>query len=223
MRVLVVEDDRLVAGTIVLGLSRGGYTVDHVSSAEMAGAALHREEFDLAVVDLGLPGVDGLELIRQIRRKGSRLPVLILTARDSLADRVGGLDAGADDYVVKPFHVSELLARIRALVRRSKSIASSELSHGALRLDLSRHSAEINGQSLELTPREWTVLEALMLNAPSVLSKSVLVQKLGGWNQDLTQNAIEVLVSRLRAKLEPGGIHIRTVRGIGYRLDEVRS
>jgi len=189
----------------------------------MAGAALHREEFDLAIVDLGLPGVDGLELIRQIRRKGSKLPVLILTARDSLADRVGGLDVGADDYVVKPFHVSELLARIRALVRRSKSIASSELSHGALRLDPSRHSAEINGQPLELTPREWTVLEALMLNAPSVLSKSVLVQKLGGWNQDLTQNAIEVLVSRLRAKLEPAGIHIQTVRGIGYRLDEVRS
>jgi DNA-binding response OmpR family regulator len=220
MRVLLVEDDRLVAGTVVLGLSRSGYTVDHVSSAEMADSALRHEEFDLAIVDIGLPGADGLDLVGRVRRRGSRLPIMLLTARDGLADRVGGLDAGADDYMAKPFHVAELLARIRALVRRSKSIATSELAHGGLRLNLSSHAAELNGQPLELTPREWTVLEAMLLNAPSVLTKSTLVQKLGGWKQDLTLNAIEVLVSRLRAKLEPGGIHIRTVRGVGYRLDE---
>jgi DNA-binding response OmpR family regulator len=133
---------------------------------------------------------------------------------------VGGLDAGADDYLAKPFHIAELLARIRALVRRSKSIATSELIHGGLRLNLSSHSAELNGQPLELTPREWTVLEALLMNAPNVLTKTALVQKLGGWKQDLTQNAIEVLVSRLRSKLDAGGIRIRTLRGVGYRLDE---
>ncbi|HWS11444.1 MAG TPA: response regulator transcription factor [Rhodocyclaceae bacterium] len=223
MRVLVVEDDRLVAGTIVLGLSRAGYTADHVSSAEMADSALRHEQFDLAIVDIGLPGADGLELLGRIRKRGDTIPALILTARDSLAERVSGLDAGADDYLVKPFHVAELLARIRALVRRSKSIASSELIHGGLCLNLARHTAELNGRTLDVTPREWAVLEALLLNVPNVLTKAALVQKLGGWKQDLTPNAIEVLVSRLRGKLEPGGMHIRTVRGIGYRLDEVAA
>jgi DNA-binding response OmpR family regulator len=217
----LVEDDRLVAGTVVLALSRSGYTVDHVSSAELADSALRHEEFDLAIVDIGLPGADGLQLIERVRKRGSRLPILILTARDGLADRVAGLDTGADDYLAKPFQVAELQARIRALIRRSRSIATAELIHGGLRLNLSSHAAELNGQPLELTPREWALLEALLLNIPNVLTKAALVQKLGGWKQDLTPNAIEVLVSRLRSKLDPGGIRIRTVRGIGYRLDEI--
>lgn len=220
MRILVVEDDRLVAGSIVLGLSRAGFTVDHVSSAEMAASALRNERFDLAVVDLGLPGMDGIEMIQLLRKRGENLPVVVLSARDSLAARVSGLDSGADDYMIKPFQLSELVARIRALIRRSKSLASSEIVHGPLRMDQARHLVELDGKAVELTPREWTVLEALLLEAPNVLSKKALVQKLGGWDQDLTPNAIEVLVSRLRGKLDTGGINIRTVRGIGYRIDE---
>lgn len=219
MRILVVEDDRLVAGSVVLGLSRAGFTVDHVSSAEMAASALRNEKFDLAVVDLGLPGIDGLEMIRTLRKRGENLPVLILSARDSLFSRVAGLDAGADDYMVKPFQLSELVARVRALIRRSKSIASSEIVHGSLRMDQARHLVQLDGKEVDLTPREWTVLEALLLDAPNVLSKSALIQKLGGWDQDLTPNAIEVLVSRLRGKLESSAVNIRTVRGIGYRID----
>ena len=220
MRILVVEDDRLVAGSVVIGLSRAGFTVDHVSSAEMAASALRNERFDLALVDLGLPGMDGLELIRLLRKRGDNLPVLVLSARDSLTARVSGLDAGADDYLVKPFQLSELVARARALIRRSKSIASSEIVFGPLRMDQSRHLVDLDGRELDLTLREWTVLEALLLEAPNVLSKKTLAQKLGGWDHDLTQNAIEVLVSRLRSKLDCAGINIRTVRGIGYRIDE---
>jgi DNA-binding response OmpR family regulator len=220
MRILVVEDDRLVAGSVVIGLSRAGFTVDHVSSAEMAASALRNERFDLALVDLGLPGMDGLEMIRLLRKRGDNLPVLVLSARDSLTARVSGLDAGADDYLVKPFQLSELVARARALIRRSKSIASSEIVFGPLRMDQSRHLVELDGRELDLPLREWTVLEALLLEAPNVLSKKTLAQKLGGWDHDLTQNAIEVLVSRLRSKLDCAGINIRTVRGIGYRIDE---
>jgi DNA-binding response OmpR family regulator len=222
VRILVVEDDRLVAGSVLFGLSRAGFTVDHVSTAEMAASALRSEKFDLAVVDLGLPGMNGVELIRLLRRRGDNLPVLVLSACNSLATRISGLDAGADDYMIKPFELSELAARVRALIRRSKSMASSEIVHGALRMDLARHVVEVRGQPLDLTPREWTTLEALILEAPGVLSKKALVQKLGGWDQDLTSNAVEVLVSRLRGKLESAGINIRTVRGIGYRIDEAR-
>jgi DNA-binding response OmpR family regulator len=220
MRILVVEDDRLVAGSVVIGLSRAGFTVDHVSSAEMAASALRNERFDLALVDLGLPGMDGLEMIRLLRKRGDNLPVLVLSARDTLTARVSGLDAGADDYLVKPFQLSELVARARALIRRSKAIASSEIVHGPLRMDQSRHLVELDGREIDLTPREWTVLEALLLEAPNILSKKALTQKLGGWDQEMTQNAIEVLVSRLRSKLDCAGINIRTVRGIGYRIDE---
>ncbi len=204
----------------MIGLSRAGFTVDHVSSAEMAASALRNERFDLALVDLGLPGMDGLEMIRLLRKRGDNLPVLVLSARDSLTARVSGLDAGADDYLVKPFQLSELVARARALIRRSKSIASSEIVFGPLRMDQSRHLVELDGREIDLTPREWTVLEALLLEAPNVLSKKALAQKLGGWDHDMTQNAIEVLVSRLRSKLDCAGINIRTVRGIGYRIDE---
>jgi DNA-binding response OmpR family regulator len=220
MRILVVEDDRLVAGSVVIGLSRAGFTVDHVSSAEMAASALRNERFDLALVDLGLPGMDGLEMIRLLRKRGDNLPVLVLSARDTLTARVSGLDAGADDYLVKPFQLSELVARARALIRRSKAIASSEIVHGPLRMDQSRHLVELDGREIDLTPREWTVLEALLLEAPNILSKKALTQKLGGWDQEMTQNAIEVLVSRLRSKLDHPDVTIRTVRGIGYRIDE---
>ena len=220
MRILVVEDDPMVADGLKLGLERAGFAVDALPSAEKAEAALRGESFDLAIVDLGLPGADGKELVRRLRRRGEPLPLLILTARDTLEDRVTGLELGADDFMVKPFQLPEVVARVRALIRRSRSVLSSEIDHGPLKMDLSRRSASLAGQPIELTGREWSILECLLLHAPKVVSKERLLQSISGWDTELTQNAIEVYVSRLRYKLEPGGIRIRTVRGIGYRLDE---
>ncbi|MGN6518137.1 MAG: response regulator [Dokdonella sp.] len=219
MRILVVEDDALVADAIRRGLGEAGYAVDHVDSAERAGTALGAESFDLAVVDIGLPGADGLTLLQRMRRGGSAVPVLILTARDALADRVSALDLGADDYLVKPFALPELVARSRALIRRSRSAASAELVIGTLRLDLAARRAEVDGVAVSLTRREWAVLECLALNIGRVVAKDRLLQAIANWDEDIGANAIEVYVSRLRTKLG-GAAPIRTVRGLGYRLDD---
>ena len=219
MRLLVVEDDGLVAAGLKQGLTRAGYTVDVAGSAEAAEASVKNESFDLAVVDIGLPGSDGLTLIRRWRAEGRTLPVLVLSARSSMEDTISGLDVGADDYLGKPFRLPELAARIRALIRRAHAVAETVLRHGALQLDTATHTATLGGAPLELTPREWAILEILMLASPNVVSKDRLVQGLAGWDKDITPNAVEVHVSRLRAKLGLGGIEIRTVRGIGYRLD----
>jgi DNA-binding response OmpR family regulator len=219
MRILVVEDDALVADAIRRGLAEAGYAVDHVESAERAGTALGSESFDLAVVDIGLPGVDGLVLLQRMRRAGTAVPVLILTARDALADRVNALDLGADDYLVKPFALPELVARCRALIRRSRSAASAELVIGELHLDLAARRVEVEGKTVSLTRREWAVLECLSLNIGRVVAKDRLLQAIANWDEDIGANAIEVYVSRLRTKLG-GTAPIRTVRGLGYRLDD---
>jgi two-component system, OmpR family, response regulator len=219
MRILIVEDDRWMAGALKRGLERAGFTADDVRSGEEAEACTRHEAFDLAVVDLGLPGMDGLELIRRWRRAGDSRPVLILTARDALSDRVDALELGGDDFMAKPFELPELIARVRALIRRSKAVASSQLTCGPLEMDLGCRSARLNGQLLELRRREWEILECLLLSSPKMVTKDTLVQILTGWGSELTNNAVEVYVSRLRAKLQSGGIEIRTIRGIGYRLD----
>jgi len=223
MRVLIVEDDRVMAGALKRGLERAGFTADDVRSGEEAVACARHEAFDLAVVDLGLPGMDGMELIRRWRRAGDARPVLILTARDSLSDRVDALELGGDDFMAKPFELPELIARVRALIRRSKAVASSQLTCGPLEMDLGRRSARLNGEELELRRREWEILECLLLSSPRMVPKETLVQILTGWGSELTNNAVEVYVSRLRAKLQSGGIEIRTIRGIGYRLDAPES
>lgn len=220
MRILLVEDDALVAGGIQEALEKAGFAVDHVVTAEPAESALKLIQYDLAIVDIGLPRMDGHELIRRLRRRGIQLPVLILTARDGLDDRVIGLDLGADDFMVKPFHLPELLARLRALIRRSRSAASSELWVGPLRLDLARHNATVGGESLELTGREWDILQQLTLASPNLVTKQKLVESLSEWDNELTSNAIEIYISRLRGKLKGRGVEIRTLRGIGYRLDD---
>jgi DNA-binding response OmpR family regulator len=217
MRILVVEDDALVADAIRRGLADAGYAVDHVESAERAGTALGSEAFDLAVVDIGLPGADGLVLLQRMRRAGTAVPVLIQTARDAHADRVNALDLGADDYLVKPFALPELVARCRALIRRSRSAASAELVIGELRLDLAARRVEVEGKAVSLTRREWAVLECLSLNIGRVVAKDRLLQAIANWDEDIGANAIEVYVSRLRTKLG-GAAPIRTVRGLGYRL-----
>lgn len=219
MRILIVEDDKAMAGALKRGLEHAGFTADDVRTGEEAEACARHEAFDLAVVDLGLPGMDGMELIRRWRRSGDSRPVLILTARDNLSDRVDGLEMGGDDYMAKPFELPELVARVRALIRRSKAVASSQITCGPLEMDMGRRSAQLNGAALELRRREWEILECLLLSSPRMVPKETLVQILTGWGSELTNNAIEVYVSRLRMKLQPGGISIRTIRGIGYRLD----
>ena len=223
MRLLLVEDDVMVASGIKLGLCGAGYAVDWVGSAERAEEALQRETFDAAIIDIGLPAIDGLGLLRAIRRSGVAMPVLLLTARDALNDRVQGLDAGADDYMVKPCELPELLARLRALLRRSQAATSAVLCFGPLALDSANRQATANGQIIELGPREWTVMEYLMVNAPKPTGKDKLLQALTGWDKEITTNAIEVYISRLRAKLEPHGIALRSIRGFGYRLELVAS
>lgn len=219
MRLLLVEDDVLVASGIKLGLTNAGYTVDWVGSAERAQTALDGESFDLAIVDIGLPGQDGLELTRRLRTSGLSMPVLILTARDALHDRVQGLDLGADDYMLKPFELPELLARLRALLRRSQAATSAVLAFGPLEMDTALRRVQLAGKPMDLGPREWTVLEYLLIQAPKPAAKDKLLAALTGWDKEITPNAIEVYVSRLRAKLEPAGVLLRSIRGFGYRLE----
>ncbi|MCU0762833.1 MAG: response regulator transcription factor [Hydrogenophaga sp.] len=219
MRLLLVEDDVMVASGIKLGLCDAGYTVDWVGSAERAEKALQSDSFDLAIVDIGLPGIDGLTLTRRLRTSGLAMPVLILTARDALQDRVQGLDLGADDYMVKPFELPELLARLRALLRRSQAATSAVLSFGPVEMDTAHRRTLLAGEPMELGPREWSVLEYLLLQAPKPAAKDKLLQALTGWDKEITPNAIEVYISRLRAKLDPAGVALRAIRGFGYRLE----
>lgn len=219
MRILIVEDDGLVAHGLKQGLQQSGYTVDLAANGEAAENFFATESFDMALVDIGLPGIDGLELIRRLRARGNTLPILILTARGSMEETVQGLDAGADDYIAKPYRLPEVAARMRALIRRSNALADACVQHGGLRLDTRSRTASLNEETLELTNREWAILEMLLLASPAVVNKDKLVQSLAGWDKDITPNAIEVHVSRLRAKLAAGKVVIRTVRGIGYRVD----
>ena len=222
MRILVVEDNDLVADALTLGLGAAGFVVDRVASAEAAHNALAAEHFDLLVVDVGLPGEDGLSLVRRLRGGGATQPVLILTARDTLAIKVEALNLGADDFLLKPFEQDELIARCRALIRRANLYAGEQVNLGRLRLDVAGRVLRIDELPVELTGREWLVLECLVLNSGRVVSKERLQQAIAGFDQALTPNAVEVYVSRVRAKVGDAAV-IRTVRGLGYRLDEPRN
>lgn len=221
MRLLLVEDDSLLGDGIRAGLRLGGYTVDWVKDGRAAQLALEADEYSLVVLDLGLPRLSGLELLRWLRQAGRTLPVLILTARDTVADRVNGLDSGADDYLVKPFELEELSARIRALLRRSGGRASPLLEHGEITLDPAAHRATRLGAEVELSPREFAILQQLMENTGRVLSRERLEQSLYGWNEEVESNTIEVHIHHLRKKL--GSELIRTVRGVGYMIDKQSS
>ncbi|MED5606340.1 MULTISPECIES: response regulator [Pseudomonas] len=217
MRILLAEDDPLLGDGIRAGLGLEGDTVDWVTDGVAADQALATDEFDLLVLDLGLPRRDGMEVLRGLRRRGDMTPVLILTARDKVADRVAGLDAGADDYLSKPFDLDELLARVRALTRRHTGRAQPVLEHGELRLDPATHQVSLGGEAVELAPREYALLRLLLEQRGKVLSRTRLVEALYGWDGELESNAIEVHVHHLRRKL--GNELIRTVRGIGYGID----
>ena len=218
MHVLLVEDDSVLADGLSRILQGHGMLVEVVGDGLQADQALQRGEFAVAVLDIGLPGIDGFEVVRRLRARASATPVLLLTARDAVEDRVRGLETGADDYLVKPFATAELVARIRALARRNTP-KPTVLALGQLTLDTSARRARIGERALDLSVREWAVLEYLLQHASRVVSKQQIIDAILPWGDDLTLNAVEVYVSRLRLKLLDAGIAIRTIRGFGYMLE----
>jgi two-component system OmpR family response regulator len=220
MRILVAEDDAILADGLTRSLRHAGYAVDWVKNGIEAESALGANEFDLLILDLGLPRLPGLEVLKRLRERDSRLPVLILTALDGVHDRVKGLDAGADDYIAKPFDLAELEARVRALTRRGMAGGPTLIKHGALSYDQVGRMARMNGDPLELSAREVSLLEVFLQRAGRLVSKDQLVSHVCEWGEEVSANAIEVYVHRLRKKLEPGGVRIVTVRGLGYSLEK---
>jgi two-component system, OmpR family, response regulator len=223
MRVLIAEDDQVLADGLLRSLRATGYAADHVTSGSEADAALASHEFDLVILDLGLPKLHGLEVLRKHRARGATTPVLILTAAESVEQRVKGLDLGADDYMAKPFSLQELEARVRALMRRGLGTASHVLKHGPLTFDATGRVCYINERMIELSAREISLLEVLLQRAGRLVSKEQLVERLCEWGEEVSNNAIEVYIHRLRKKIEQGPIRIATVRGLGYCLEKIAA
>lgn len=218
MRLLLIEDDIALGEGIHQALGREGYTVDWLQDGASALHSLLSEAFDLAVLDLGLPRLDGLEVLRRLRQNGSTLPVLVLTARDATEDRIAGLDAGADDYLIKPFDLAELKARLRALLRRSAGRGSSVIQHGGICLDPSTQQVTYNGHPVPLTPKEYQLLHELLSPPGRVMTRERLTQLLYGWNDEAESNTLEVHIHHLRKKFSTD--LIRTIRGVGYRVEQ---
>jgi two-component system OmpR family response regulator len=220
LRILVVEDDPLLAESLVRALQQQGYGVGHARRGQDADTALRTHRFDLLLLDIGLPDVDGFEVLRRLRARSDATPVLVVTAREAVDERVHGLDLGADDYLTKPFSLSELEARVRALLRRAKPTLSTRIVVGGLTVDSAARRAKIDGRAVELTTREWTLLELFLARPGHALSKLTIARTIGDSVAAIAPNTVEVYVSRLRAKLEPAGIVIRTVRGFGYLWEQ---
>ncbi len=216
MRILLVEDDPELGDGLTVGLRQAGFAVDWLRDGHSADQALQSENFDLVVLDLGLPRLSGMDVLRRARSRGLTVPILILTARDATGDKVSGLDAGADDYLVKPIDLDELSARIRALTRRSAGRAAPLLTHGELAVDLAAHRVTLAGDEIELSSREYSLLQMLLENAGRVLTRTQLEQSVYGWRDEPDSNALEVHIHHLRKKL--GGDLIRTLRGVGYTI-----
>jgi two-component system OmpR family response regulator len=220
MRILIVEDDEVLSDSLIRAMVGAGYAADHVADGEQALSMLLDGCYDLAVLDLNLPRMDGLMVLQQVRGAKKSLPVIVLTARDSVNDRVLGLDLGADDYLTKPFSVAELEARVRALLRRGQGGGAATLTCGSLEFDSVGRRVTLAGEPIELSARELAVLETLLFRQGKVVSKEQLIESLCAWGEEVTPNAIEVYMHRLRKKLEPGGVTVRTVRGLGYMMDK---
>jgi two-component system OmpR family response regulator len=217
MRVLLIEDDRMIGAAVEQALKDAAYAVDWVTDGATAIHAAENEAYELALLDLGLPKADGRDVLRRLRAPGRRLPVIIVTARDGIDDRIEGLDLGADDYLVKPFEIRELLARMRAVLRREGSGASALLTNGSLSLDPATREAALLGQTSQLTAREFALLQALLARPGKILSRSELERQIYGWNEEVESNAIEFLIHTIRKKL--GAAAIRNVRGVGWMVD----
>jgi two-component system OmpR family response regulator len=220
VRVLIVEDDPILQDSLTRAMRAAGYAIDLAGDGELALGLLRGGGFDLVILDLGLPKIDGLQVLRQARAGGCRTPVIILTARDGVEDRVKGLDLGADDYLAKPFSLVELEARARALLRRGQS-GAPVITCGSLSYDTVGRRASIGDAAIELSLREISVLEALLARLGKVVSKDQLIESLCGYGEEVSANAIEVYMHRLRKKLEPAGVTIRTLRGLGYLMDKM--
>ena len=219
MRILLTEDDPLLGEGIHTGLKQEGYAVDWVKNATSADSALRSEHYDCLILDLGLPDFSGLELLKRLRARQNELPVLILTARDSILDRIEGLDCGADDYMIKPFDLDELSARLRALIRRSSGRASNLIEHAAITLDPVSHIVTHHDEAIDLSPREFAVLQMLLENRGRVLSRARLEESLYSWQDEIESNTVEVHIHHLRKKLDSK--LSRTIRGVGYVIDKV--
>lgn len=220
MRILLVEDDQQLADATRRALQSQGWAVDMTARGEPVTASVRQDPYDLVILDIGLPGIDGFEVLRRLRAAGADVPVLMLTARDAVEDRVRGLEAGADDYLVKPFALPELVARAGVLSRRRQSRLGDVLEVGRLRMDLQARRVFTGALPLELSVREWAVLEFLLGRAGKVVAKEQIITAISGWNDSLSENAVEQYVFRLRSKIECAGVQIRTVRGFGYLLEE---
>lgn len=215
MRVLLVEDDTMIAQGLLTGLRQNGFAVDWMQDGCSAAVALHTSSFDLVLLDLGLPHRDGIEVLRELRKRGNSTPVIILTARDEIQDRIAGLDAGADDYIVKPFDLDEVTARIRSVLRRAAGRGDPSIQHGDLRLDTVARTVERDGTPVPVSAHEFSVLEALLQRPGAVLSRAQIEDRLYGW-EEIGSNAVEVYIHGLRRKL--GSDAIRTLRGVGYYI-----
>ncbi len=219
MHILLAEDDAVLADGLQRSLRQSGHAVDHVASGDQADTALSIKPFDLLILDLGLPKLAGLEVLKRMRARGQTTPVLILTAADSVEQKVAGLDLGADDYMAKPFALTELEARIRAIIRRRMGASSTLIRYGALTYDQVSRSAMIKDQPIELSSREVSLLEILLERSGRLVSKEQIVEHLCEWEAEVSHNAIEVYIHRLRKKLEDANLKIATVRGLGYCLE----
>ena len=218
MRLLLIEDDPMIGGGLQQGLRREGYTVDWVQDGKAAAAAVQMAPYGLLLLDLGLPGQDGMQLLKLLRQRDEAVPVIIITARDALSDRLAGLDGGADDYLVKPFAIEELIARIRAVGRRQAGSAQTELRVGPLRLDPARHLLWLRDEPVSVSAKEFAMLQLLMHRPGVVLSREQIEERMYGWDEEIGSNAVEVRIHNLRKKL--GAEVIQNVRGVGYRIRE---
>lgn len=223
MRLLLVEDDLILKDGLDRSFTQSGYAVDVISDGDAADKLLAYQEYDVIVLDLGLPKLSGFEVLKRLRARGSKVPVLILTALEDTLNRVKGLDLGADDYLAKPFELAELEARVRALIRRGVSGGGASIQFGALVFDTANRQCLVGGVVLSLSAREIALLELLLLKATKVVNKTKILEHLCNWDEAISENAVEVIVSRLRKKLKSFGIEIRTIRGLGYLLAQLES
>lgn len=220
MRVLLVEDDRMIGAAVEQGLKDATYAVDWVRDGQTALVTIDSQNYDVVLLDLGLPGKAGLDVLRSVRSKGNPVPLVIITARDALEDRLRGLDGGADDYVLKPFEMAELLARMRAVIRRKGGTAGPMLSNGVLMLDPSTREATVDGMTSRLSAREFSLLQALLIRPGAIFSRSELEDHIYGWGEEIESNAVEFLIHSLRKKL--GSDTIKNVRGVGWLVSKER-